>query len=135
MKKLIIIFLLLMPILAKAEWKSITRSADQETPLGGEYSVDFSSILNNGGYSRVWVLLNYYATQISKVNNQSYASSKMYWEIDCSNRKLRFLSIAYFSKKNAYGSVIETYTYNPPSDWIYIGPGDNSSIIAKYVCH
>ena len=49
-----------MPILAKAEWKSITRSADQETPLGGEYSVDFSSILNNGGYSRVWVLLNYH---------------------------------------------------------------------------
>jgi hypothetical protein len=135
MNKLIIIFLLLMPILAKAEWTSITRSVDQESPLGGEYFVDFPSILNSRGYSRVWVLNNFYTAQISKVNNQSYASSKMYWEIDCSNRKFRFLSIAYFSKKNAYGSVVETYTYNPPSDWIYIGPGENSSFVAKYVCH
>jgi len=135
MGRLLIIFLLLVPILAKAEWVKIVKTADSTSTTGSEFSIDPSSIIKDQGYSRIWILQNFNANQISEVNNKIYTSAKMYWEVDCSKRRFRALSIAYYSKKNSDGSIVESYTYDPPTSWAYIGPGEISSFVAKYTCH
>jgi len=134
MKKLLVIFVLLSPLLANAEWTTVSRSQDSSLPGAGEYFIDFPSISKNGTYARAWFLVNYYSTQMDAPNNQPYDSAKMYEEFDCSNKRVRFLSIAYFSKKNAAGFVTSSFTYNPPTDWSFIGPGEILAGLAKYAC-
>jgi hypothetical protein len=134
MKRLLVIFLLLSPLLANAEWTSISKSHDSSEPGAGEYFIDSPSITKNGTYARAWFLVNYYSTQFDGPNTKPYDSAKIYEEFDCSGKRVRFLSYAFYSKKNAAGFVTASFTYNPPTDWSFIGPGEITAGLAKYAC-
>ena len=124
MKKLLPIFLLLFSINGYCEWTPSDSDND------GRGYIDYSTIKRSSNIVKIWELIDYKNPQ--KYNSLTYKSIVSLREYDCSNEKVRGLSISYFSDSMGKGNPVNIV--NQPSDWMYLPPGSMGLSKLKSVC-
>jgi hypothetical protein len=122
MKRLITIFLLLMPLMAEAEWVSITKSESMD-----EFFVDYSTAKRNGNFVDVWILTNY-----AKKTRHDLLSATVYHKLNCSNISAQTISTNFY-----FGPMATSFdtSYTPPKpEWSFYPPGSTLHFLISTVC-
>lgn len=122
MKKLLIIFVMMLTGSAWAEWKYLAQNADFSV------YIDPETIRKDGQLRRIWILHD-----AIKVDQYGAKSRRLRHEYDCKNERYRFLTYTLHSELLAQGNVILLRT--PENDpWTDIAPNTAIEDILKLVC-
>ena len=106
------------------------------TELGdATYHVDPASVSSKGNLHRVPVIHDY-----AKPEPGGVRSRRVSYDIDCTNERLRSVSVTEHSESMAQGKSVSSWERE--SDWLYVAPVTGSNIpsrtpyrpIVKFVC-
>ena len=128
MKKLLLIFTLLVSTVmfsspSYAKWTKLG-----ENDIGNTYYVDFERIKKHDGYVYWWVLV------VSlKPGKDGTLSVKAYHLGDCKLFRFKVLSDSYY-KESMGGGTPSTSSNKPDKDWRYPSPNTPGETILKMVC-
>ena len=128
MKKLlgILVLGLLWCNVGFAGWKKVAIPINNN----GAIYVDTQSVKKIGN-KVIFLQLNSYTTPLD-TGQVSWYSDIAKTEVDCTNNKLRELSITFYEKKMGKGEVI--MSSDKVSDWYVSEPGSIQLSAVKYVC-
>lgn len=121
MKQLFIFIFLLLSGNAFADWMPF---ADNDS---GTYYVDMSTKKKVDGNIRIWTLNDYTSSR------DGVLSAKLYYEINCKEEKVKFLSVTTLEKNMGEGQVLNTY--NQKTDWQYVVPGSVMKHLLSSICN
>jgi hypothetical protein len=123
-KTILFITMIILPILATAEWQEVPSSSDQS-----KFFVDWTTLKVNGEIRRIWTLRSF-----TKINTQSSLNSvKSVTEFDCANDKSRELQVIGYEKQMAKGESGEM-TSESIGKWFFIDPQTPMFKVLKAVC-
>ena len=106
-----------------AEWTAVGESVD-----GDIFYIDFDTVKENNGYVYYWELQD-----LLKPDSEGDLSYKALNEIDCDiPRKLRSLSVSYYTQPMASGST--STTNNDTSEWKYPSPNSVGEAMINAAC-
>ena len=114
---------------AWAEWAKVTETPDTV------FYVDRASTADKGQFRRVAVIQDY-----AKQEPGGVRSRRVSYEIDCTEERLRSLSVTEHSEPMAGGKSVNSWERE--SEWIYVAPRTGSNIpsrttyrtIFRFVC-
>ena len=118
-----LLFLFASP--AWADWEFVS-----DNDNGTKFFVDFQNIRKDGNLVRAWVLTNF--AKPPKVNGKEIFSLRSRYELDCTQEKIRNLSIQAFSSLNATGAILGTDESS--GNWYEPAPRTPDWEILKSVC-
>ena len=126
MKKFPLLFILLAPALAQAEWTWVS------TLSGGEVTVyiDSATIKRESKVVAFSTLFDY--ATVRTLSGAPFSSATMQDEIDCVGKQSRTLAVSSHSEPMAGGHVVSTSTGYAP--WTPIAPKTIVSATFKHVC-
>jgi len=114
-----------------ADWKVLYQSDKT-----GTYYYDTQSITHTANnHVRVWTKIIYSEEGVREVisslgeDYKNASSVKYYYELDCTEKKVQFLSITYYSKDERVISTFESDT-----EWHFIPPDSIASALYEKVC-
>lgn len=106
-----------------AEWAPVTTSVDGTS----KYFIESTSIRKSGNFLRAWGMTDY-----ERRNEFGNLSHKTYFEIDCTDRRIRSISATFFTENMGGGNA---KSYNPDKiEWVYASPDSINDYIIRYVC-
>ena len=120
MKKLFIVFVMLLAGSAWAEWV-IYETTDTNT-----FYYDPTTIRKDGNMRQVWVLLNW-----RKRDKDNVMSHRLRYEYDCKQERYRFLAISVHTEPMAGGEIL---LQNLDTPWIDIAPATAAAAMFKIAC-
>ena len=120
MKKLFIVFVMLLAGSAWAEWV-IYETTDTNT-----FYYDPTTIRKDGNMRQVWVLLNW-----RKRDKDNVMSHRLRYEYDCKQERYRFLAISVHTEPMAGGEIL---LQNLDTPWIDIAPATAAEAMFKIAC-
>ena len=127
MKKLLIIFTVLFPVIfsspSYSEWTKATTNVD-----GTTYYIDFERIRKQDGIVYFWTLFDRL-----KPNSRGTLSGKVYRQVDCKNFRHKYLSDWYYKSPMGRGTNWEGSNI-PDEEWNYPPPDSSSEILLESVC-
>lgn len=126
MKKCSAALLMVCASAAHADWVFLTQSA-----AGDRFYVD-PDTRKAGEFPRVWIMGNYVSPVVVGMKKETIRSGKDLQEADCSEGKLRSLSLIAYGSSGGMGEVVQTE--NDPKSWIYAAPGSINEVIFRYLC-
>jgi hypothetical protein len=103
---------------AWAEWAKVTETPDTV------FYVDPASIGDKGKVRRVAVLQDY-----AKQEQGGVRSRRVSYEIDCTEERLRSLSVTEHSEPMAAGKSVNSWERE--SEWMYVAPRTGSNIASR----
>jgi hypothetical protein len=129
MRAILTVVLLLAGTSAWADWVKVTGTSDTV------FYVDPASIDNKGSFRQVSVLQDYAGQEPGGVR-----SRRVLYEIDCTEERLRSLSVTEHSEPMARGEPVNSR--EGASEWLYVAPRTGSNIsprttyraILRFVC-
>lgn len=123
MKKLLLILILThISSNAIAEWTWLYGDEDS-----GTY-VDLSTLRKTGSKAKIWILSN----DKPLPGKEKERSTKMFFELDCSETNARMLAFSSFSKSMGIGQPISTNSSN--SKWMSVEPASTGQAIWQVAC-
>ena len=122
MKKLFIVFVMMLAGSAWAEWQEFTQS---DTSVS---YIDLETIRKDGNLRKIWLLLNY-----AEKDTDGRVSTRMKQEFDCKEERRRALTISTHSEAMAGGKQLFSHTFDTPK-WNEIPPNTNYMTLLKLVC-
>ena len=122
MKKLLLLFSILISFNSYGEWEEIGESVSGDT-----YYIDTDTIKEHEGYVYWWVLNDYL-----EPNESGSMSNKTYSQGDCVVNRFKWLSLIEYKQPMGEGSseIITTL----PEEWGYPPPDSVGGGLLKYVC-
>jgi hypothetical protein len=131
MKKTLFMFLLFSYNHVFANWTPVSQGAN-----GDLFSIDYSTLKEISGYTRILVLENYKNPLTSSYNPMGYNpkvySSKVIEEFDCTQSKVRTVSTILYLQPNAGGPPLGSPSANLA--WRFVMPETNTFHIMSAVC-
>lgn len=121
MQGLLVFALALASSFGWANWVLVS-----ENDTGTAY-VDSASVSKDGFLRRFWELLNLNVPD--KDGDRSY---RMLMEVDCKERRYRYLQGSYFSRPMGLGEM--TGSFNKPTEWSHSAPGTTCEAVVRFVC-
>ena len=106
---------------ASAEWSFLAEAGG-----GDKFFIDFDT-LRKGKTARGWVLNNY-----PKADRFGDMSTKILYEANCPEEKIRELAIATYAQPSGKGPA--TDTSNQSGEWLYVPPGSIYDMVLKALC-
>ncbi len=101
MKKLFLMLAIVASVSAHAEWISYQRSGNIDE------LVDLQAVSQEGAQLKIWTLTNF-ATPMTTLEGQDYASEKMLTTVDCGQRKVGAEKVIRYAGTDAGGEVISS---------------------------
>ena len=126
MKIILMALLLGISTCVAAEWRLVTTSQ-----AGDQFYVEPSFIKSDGGYIRVWSMMNY-----AKPIGDEIKSVKELSMFDCRGGRTKVLQTSYYSSPGGnsapMGAPVEP---SPPYDrWVYVAPDTAWNTVFNYAC-
>ena len=126
MKKLLLIFTLLVSTVmfsspSYAEWTKVDEDKD-----GRKYYVDYERIRKHGGYVYFWTLTDFLKPM------SGIFSTKTYKQGDC--KLFRYKGLSYSFHKEPMGGGTGKTDNNPDKNWKYPSPKRGAEVILKFIC-
>lgn len=121
------LFLLLYTSSTYAEWNKLSGGDDSSYT---QY-IDFDTVkMLSKEKWRIWELIDYKATQTTSAGSK-YKSTKIYWEVECTEFKHKVLTAARYSGQMGSGESLGTIQQG---EYNYIVPGSIGAILATPLC-
>lgn len=121
MKKWLFISLVFVAAAASAEWVQISENEEANV------YIDLSTLHKDGNFRTVWQLHDQ-----KKRNEDGTMSTRISWEYDCQNERVRILSATSHPEAMAKGKKL--FTVYKASDWRDIAPNTMGHNGLKAVC-
>jgi len=121
----LITLLVLSTAPAYAEWVKIGESQG-----GSTVYVDPDTVRRNGELVKMWYLTNYSA--IHGRGDNSYLSTKIQAEYDCTEERFRILAVTQFSGNMGSGESV--HTESDEGNWEPVSPKSTAQALWKYAC-
>ena len=122
MKRIIVLTALMITIPLYAGW---TRFDSNEKAT--RY-IDIDSVFKSPPMLRVWAFMDF-RRPLGRDR-----SMRLLYEINCSEMKLRILSVEGFTGQMLAGDLSREQGWNKPGEWEYIAPGSASENLFNYNC-
>jgi hypothetical protein len=120
MKKLFLVFVMLLSGSAWAEWVELNETEDTT------FFYDPDTIRKDGNMRRVWRLQN-----LKQLNENGVMSRRIRVEYDCKQERFRILDLTSHSEPMARGTIV----FNDVSgEWTGIPPRTGAAIMLNLVC-
>lgn len=107
---------------AAAEWTSFGKNKG-----GDEFFIDLATV-KKGARARAWLMTNYDTPLAGRA-----WSSKVYYEVDCDQERVRDLAARYYGTAMAEGKLLESS--DSPSEWKYADPQSFRESLVYFLCN
>jgi hypothetical protein len=124
MKKLLFVLLITVSSVIHAQWIFYGVALD-----GSELFIDKNTIQQVGKYKRAWTKVE--SSSNSELTKINIRSTRQLEEIDCYEKKVRFLSFTTFRQANLIERV---NSIDETKEWKFIAPGTNGETFWEIVC-
>ena len=121
MKKLLLLFSLLLSFNSHGEWKDIALGAHGEI-----YYIDTDTITERDGYVFYWYMRDYL-----KPTESGVMSGKLYVQGECEKKREKHLTFVSYKLPMAKGNGVSA---TPLDQWNYLSHGSIKEYIFDYVC-
>ncbi|MDH5552988.1 MAG: hypothetical protein OEX82_06610 [Nitrosomonas sp.] len=118
-------FLIVAVFPVQAEWVAIGANAEK----GERYFFDPETTQNNGQLRKAWVLSNYDEIQVG-----GHQSVKTFYEFDCTDSKVRSVTMLLYSDLNAVGNVVGAHHKEKPEPWTHFSPSSIFNVLSETLC-
>ena len=121
-KLLILLFSILISFNSYGEWVEISKSSVS----GDTFYIDDETINERGGYVYYWILQD-----SLKPDDFGNKSAKAYYEGDCIVKRLKYLSLTFYTQPMGGGNYTSESVGN---EWEYPSPDSIGEGLLDYVC-
>ncbi len=125
MKKMFLMLTIAASGPAHAEWLSYQRGGNVDELL------DPQAVSQDGSRLKIWTLTNF-ATPMTTLEGQDYASEKMLTTVDCASRKIGAEQVIRYAAADAGGAVISSM--ETPLRLVAVKAGSTEDALLARVC-